>query len=109
MSMSALSRSASPVDREPLALHGGAKARPATLLIFDLIGVWKSKFRGSPWFLRIENRGNQNLPNAFGAARGKRIGVGRPPPSGRAMRQTRTGHRTALILFKRHPGKARSF
>src|SRR5258705_12764586 len=64
MSMSALSRNAPHV-----ALT--ASRTGARVLIFDLIGVWKSKACGKPRFLPMDNQGNQNpmssaaLPRAF--------------------------------------------
>src|SRR5258708_1830552 len=68
MSMSALSRNAPHV-----ALT--ASRTGARVLIFDLIGVWKSKFRGHPRFLHMETQRNQNpkssaaLPRAFDKCR----------------------------------------
>jgi len=60
MSMSALLRRVAHLDLEPLAVQGVAKANRCARLIFDLFGVWKSKLRGSPRFLHMESRGNQN-------------------------------------------------
>src|SRR5882672_1871346 len=58
MSMLASSRRVPHVDLEPLAAI--AIASRAAILIFDLIGVRKSKPRGSPRLLHVENRKNQN-------------------------------------------------
>ncbi len=59
-SMSALLRSVPHVDLEAAAMHGIAEANRAAVLIFDLFGVWKSKPRGGPRLLHVENRKNQN-------------------------------------------------
>src|SRR5258706_14936336 len=67
-SMSALLRSVPHVDLEAAAMHALAEAKRAALLIFDLFGVRKSKPRGSPRLLHVENRKNQN-PVSSGRAR----------------------------------------